>query len=68
MWHRIVIVVLLILLLFGPARQCDWMLSVREPPYTHEQFVAGFKSLTPDERKAYLLARVEDRRSKAVDF
>ena len=78
MWHRIVIVVLLILLLFEPARQLYFIMSVQEPlprrqggfprPDHIDRFKESIKDFTPAEREAYLLERAAELKSRAVDF
>ena len=74
MWHRIVILFLLLLLLFEPARQLYWMLTVAEPhrsarvrPDHIVRFRESLKDFTPAERKAYVLEMAEQRRSRVVD-
>ena len=77
MWHRFVILFLLCLLLYDPARHLYWMMTVEEPralgpkaglprPTYVERFKESFKDLTPAEQRAYILQTHEERKDRDV--
>jgi hypothetical protein len=77
MWHRIVILFLLGLLLYEPARQLSWMLTVEEPrlygdqaglprPSYADRFKVSFSDFTAAEQRAYIREMAEERLERAM--